>query len=74
MIAYSMPGDGQPRDDDSRRRIAFDADLLVEHVIGGTRIPLPSVPFIPIEPMRAPRRAESWLATRPFEGGLLVGA
>lgn len=75
MIAYSTPGDGQRWDTSPRRRrIAFDADLLVELVIGGTRIPLPSVPFIPLEPLRTPRRRQPKFAARPFAGGLHVGS
>ncbi|HET7092480.1 MAG TPA: hypothetical protein VFI22_03355 [Thermomicrobiales bacterium] len=49
-----------------QRRIAFDADMPVELAIGGTRIPLPTAPFVPVEPLRAPRMSATRARRAPL--------
>jgi hypothetical protein len=54
-MIHRMTSQATPRPDHRppARRVAF-ADISVELTLGGARIPLPAVPFLPTEPPRAP--------------------
>jgi hypothetical protein len=67
MIDVATAGDRQePHDALRAPMVAFDADIAAELAFGGTRIPLPTVPFLPIEPLRASRHGWRDVAGRPL--------
>ncbi|HEU5433679.1 MAG TPA: hypothetical protein VFU81_18570 [Thermomicrobiales bacterium] len=54
MIDVSTAGDPQRRDRALRMpAVGCDAAIAAALACGGTRIPLPAVPFLPVEPLRA---------------------